>query len=278
MDLGYNGLTTRHTTLQEDIYESVKYGFKAIELRDFKIEAYLKDYTLSDLDKMFRTTGTWPVAINSIEINEKSFRNSDLLIDKLIWMLNVANIIKCPFIIVAPMNSANNTNSKFIRQNLVKIFREMSDFCSQYNNIKIGLEYIGSPEAMIKTLDEALELLSAINKDNVGLVIDTFAFYANNSRASDIRRIRPDDLLLVHLNDSNAVRGDVVLEESNRIFPGDGVIPFDEIIPEFLKIGYNGVYSIELINPDIWAWDPSEVFRKSYSSLQSLLSAYYKTQ
>lgn len=275
MDLGYNGLTTRHTTLQEDIFESVKYGFKAIELRDYKIEAFLKDFSLNDLDKMLGSAEARPIAINSIEINEEAFHNSEKLLDKFTWMLNIAKIIKCPYIVVAPMNNLNNTSSKRIRQGLVKIFREMSDVCNQDNNIKIGLEYIGSPSAMIKTLDEALELLSAIKKDNIGLVIDTFAFYANHSRASDIRRIKPDDLLLVHLNDSNAVRGDAGLEESNRIFPGEGVILFDEIIPEFLKIGYDGVYSIELINPDIWTWDPSEVFRKSYASLQTLLSAYY---
>lgn len=275
MILGFNGLTSKHTTLMEDIHGSSRNGFGAIELRDYKIESYLADFCTNDLSALLSNNKIIPVAINSIEIDESSFTDNHLYLDKLSKLSTIAEAIMCPIIVVAPMLNESGLDKKQVKRHLVKIFREMSDLCYKSKNLKIGLEYIGLPKAMIKTLDETLELLNEIDRKNVGLVIDTFAFYANSSRVSDIKKINPGDLLLVHLNDSDAAREEVVLQESNRIFPGDGVIPFDEIIPELLKIGFDGVFSIELINPEIWEWDPSVIYNKSFASLQSVVGSYY---
>ena len=46
--------------------------------------------------------------------------------------------------------------------------------------------------------------------------------------------------------------------DADRIFPGDGILPLKEAVATLREIGYSGVVSLELFNPNYWEMPPQE--------------------
>jgi len=51
------------------------------------------------------------------------------------------------------------------------------------------------------------------------------------------------------------------LEDEHRIYPGDGIFPFSEILTDLKESGYSDFVSLMLYNPDYWEQDPRDVAR-----------------
>jgi len=75
MLLGFNGATTMKATLPEDIVAAGKAGFKALEIWAAKMDTYLANRSLDDLNAIFTEHRLQPVSINSIEFI--TFRSAD---------------------------------------------------------------------------------------------------------------------------------------------------------------------------------------------------------
>ncbi len=49
----------------------------------------------------------------------------------------------------------------------------------------------------------------------------------------------------------------------------------DEMMTTLADIGYDGDFSIEIYNPDIWAMDPVQVANDAYAKGRKMLDKYY---
>ncbi len=67
MKLAYHGGTHVKSDLATDIAASAQAGFGALELWAAKIDRYLDENPLSQLEKLLRQHGVEPASINSIE-------------------------------------------------------------------------------------------------------------------------------------------------------------------------------------------------------------------
>ncbi len=110
-------------------------------------------------------------------------------------------------------------------------------------------------------------MLEDLDAANVGLVIDAFHFYVGGSRFEDLARLDPKRLFIVHLADvEHAERSK--LGKPNRVLPGEGVLPLQELVAAVKRLGYLGAYSLELFREEYWAMDPMIVARKGLASMQ----------
>jgi 2-keto-myo-inositol isomerase len=98
--------------------------------------------------------------------------------------------------------------------------------------------------------------------DNVGMVVDTFHFYANDSKLEDLRQIDGRKIFIFHINDAEDVPKDQ-LKDVHRLYPGAGVIPLRDIVSALRETGYNHMVSIEIFRPEYWELDPQEVAAKA---------------
>jgi sugar phosphate isomerase/epimerase len=64
-----------------------------------------------------------------------------------------------------------------------------------------------------------------------------------------------------HVNDYPADPSRETINDSKRVYPGDGVAPLDKIFRTLVSVGYRGVLSLELFNPNYWKQDALEVAR-----------------
>lgn len=55
------------------------------------------------------------------------------------------------------------------------------------------------------------------------------------------------------------------ITDADRVYPGDGICPYNEVIPLLYKIGFRGALSLELFNKSYWAnSNPKEVLKTGY--------------
>lgn len=74
----------------------------------------------------------------------------------------------------------------------------------------------------------------------------------------------------VHLNDMPDKPADLTHRDFDRVLPGEGVLDLPEIIATLERSGYDGFFSIELFNADLWRLPAKEAARRCYESLLPL--------
>jgi 2-keto-myo-inositol isomerase len=115
----------------------------------------------------------------------------------------------------------------------------------------------------------AAEIVRETARDNVGLVIDSFHFYAGGSKLQMIEKLDPNLIYIFHINDAeNLPRAE--LEDRHRLLPGLGILPLREMMAAFRKIGYDGVASVEIFRPEYWERDPFELAREAKAAAERI--------
>jgi len=120
------------------------------------------------------------------------------------------------------------------------------------------LEAINRYEVSIinSTGDAARFIGSMGSPANIGILYDTF--HSNIEDADMLQAIREHGSLIRHVH----------LADSNRRLPGEGHIPFREIINELDGVGYEGYYSLEALSMQ----DKDAFIRRAGGSFREVLA------
>ena len=118
--------------------------------------------------------------------------------------------------------------------------------------VRVIVEPVNRYESeLVRTVDEGLRLLAAVDMDNVGLLLDTF--HMNIEEASIPDSIRQCGEKLFHFHTA----------DSNRWYPGAGHIDFSGILDALDELAYGGFLSGEFLpNPG-----PAEAARMYYENM-----------
>ena len=276
MKIALNGATTMHADLQTDIKAASRAGFELIEIWASKMREYLKTNTVADLKKLLDENNLAPYSINSIEhITFRSASDYEQIKDETEEFSRIAGEIGCPYVVVVPGKLPENTVEKEVIDESVKVLNELADIAEKYN-VGLAFEFLGQPDCSVQTLDLDKKIIEKVNRKNVGLVIDTFHFYAGNSSFEAIDTLDPEKLFIFHINDAEDLPKET-LTDAHRLYPGEGILPIREIKARFDKIGYDRMVSIEIFRPEYWAQDPFEVAKKAKAATEKVLGLTPKT-
>src|SRR4029077_18088700 len=72
-----------------------------------------------------------------------------------------------------------------------------------------------------------------------------------------------------HMNDYPATPPRSAINDSDRVYPGDGIAPIADVLGTLRDINFDGYLSIELFNPNYWQQDPLKVAREALQKLKS---------
>ena len=61
---------------------------------------------------------------------------------------------------------------------------------------------------------------------------------------------------IFHMNDYPRDLPRASIKDADRVYPGDGIAPLDEILRTLFSVGFHGVLSLELFNPEYWKQNP----------------------
>ena len=104
----------------------------------------------------------------------------------------------------------------------------------------------------------------------MGLVLDTFHFFAGGSSLASLCQLDPRKIFMVHVNDVEPVPR-AKLHDALRLLPGEGVLPLQPILAALKGIGYEGKFSVEIFRPAYWARSPLAVAKASRVAALSAL-------
>jgi 2-keto-myo-inositol isomerase len=270
MKIGFNGASTMKTDLPGDIRAASQAGYDFIEIWARKMEAYLTDHTLDDLKTLLRTAQVKPLAINSVEfITFNSSWEKTNTASTIKRYVEAADQLDSPYLVLVPSPRPPGISDSEVYEESVRVLREISD---RYKNhrVRFAFEFLGFSWCSVSTLEQDLEIVQGVDRENIGLVLDTFHFYAGGSKIETIQKINRDKLFITHINDAENLPREK-LQDRHRLFPGEGVIPLKDIISKLKAIHYNGPVSIEMFRPEFWGLPPEKVARKGIQAIRGLI-------
>ncbi len=276
MKIALNGATTMRADLETDIKAAGAAGFELIEIWAAKLREFLKTKTVADLKRLLEENNLESYSINSIE--HITFRNAadyEKIKNECEKYSRIAGEINCPYVVVVPGKLPENASEQEIVDESVKVLNELADIAGKYN-VGLAFEFLGQTDCSVQTLDLDKKIIEKVNRPNVGLVIDTFHFYAGNSSFEAIETLDPEKLFIFHINDAEDLPK-IDLTDAHRLYPGMGILPIKEIKKRFDKIGYDRMVSIEIFRPEYWDADPFEVAKKAKAATERVLELTPKT-
>jgi 2-keto-myo-inositol isomerase len=196
-----------------------------------------------------------PWCINSIEdITGRDGDGRRQLLVETRRLVEIARAIGAPSIVVVPGRTDVFDRRAAVGET-IGVLRQMADVAA---DVSLAFEFLGKPGCAVPLLDMACEIVDGVGSAHVGLVIDTFHFYAGGSRLEDIAEVPVDRLLVVHVNGCEDLPKPG-LTDAHRLYPGEGAIPAVEILTALRERGFDGTTSIEIFRPEYWAQDPRQV-------------------
>jgi 2-keto-myo-inositol isomerase len=265
MKIALNGATTMKADLRTDIVSAAEAGFDGIEIWASKLRRFLDLSPASELRRMIAEHGLDAVSINSIE--RITFRDSNghrELLDECGSLSRIAADIGCHCIVVVPSPFPNGISRDEIIDESSHVLRRMAEVARD-SDVRLGFEFLGQSSCSVQTLDLANEIVEKTGASNVGLVIDSFHFYAGGSRLDSIREIDPKRICVFHINDAED-RPPSELEDRHRLLPGLGILPLRAIVESLEAIGYDGYASVEIFRPEYWELDAGELARQAHAA------------
>jgi len=256
--------------LQTDIRSASEARFDYLEIWASKLRVFLKSHTTGDLGELFASHNIKPYSINSIE--RITFRGNDEhrgLLAECEDLCRVAGEIRCPYVVVVPSPLPPGKSRSDVIDESARVLEELAVIAAK-RGVGLAFEFLGQPDCSVQTLDLADEIVRKVGQPNVGLVIDSFHFYAGGSMIESIDALDPSSLFIFHINDAED-RPREQLEDRHRLLPGLGILPLSEIIAGLRRIGYDRVVSVEIFRPEYWERDPFELAREARAATQQLL-------
>ncbi len=147
--------------------------------------------------------------------------------------------------------------------------RDLADLAARHG-LRIAYEFLAWA-AWIKDIATAWEVVRRADRENVGLILDTFHIFMVGSRLEDLDPVPPERISLVHLVDAPALDLDLLeISRHHRVFPGEGVLPIPDLVRVVEKKGYTGFYSLEIFNDEYWKRDRGALAKDGMASLHRL--------
>jgi 2-keto-myo-inositol isomerase len=270
MKLALNGATTMKADLAQDIRAASAAGFDCLEIWAAKLRKFLKSNTTAELKSLFDRSGLEPYSINSIErITFRTEQEHARLLDECEELCLIASEIGCPYVVVVPSPRPEGLTWPDVVEASVGVLTELGRIAER-RGVALAFEFLGQPLCSVQTLAQADEIVKRVARPGVGLVIDSFHFYAGGSSLSSIDELDPERLFIFHINDAEDLPREQ-LEDSHRLLPGQGILPLREIIASLRRIGYDRVTSVEIFRPEYWERDPMELAREARSATLRVL-------
>ncbi len=105
------------------------------------------------------------------------------------------------------------------------------------------------------------------------MLFDFYHVYRGGNSWETIDLVNAAKLPVMHMNDYPANPPREELTDTDRVFPGEGICPFDEIVPKLYKAGFRGGFSVELFNREYWeTMDAETILKESYQRTVDVLT------
>jgi sugar phosphate isomerase/epimerase len=267
-----NTSTIRGTnlTIVEAAEIAAKTGYQAIEPWISEIADYQKKGgTLADLGKRIRDLGlSVEDAIGFdewiVDDDDRRAKGMEAMKLHMDWLSQIGGKR-----IAAPSIGAHRaTDPKLDLHKVAERYRALLDLGDKMG-VQPLIELWGSSRNLNRLADVAFVALEA-NHPRASMLLDLYHLHKGGSDFLGLRLINGAALHIIHTNDYPDLPIDQ-LTDAQRVFPGDGVAPFGDILRTLMNNGFRGFLSLELFNRDYWKQSPLKVAQTGIDKMRGVV-------
>ena len=258
MRLVYNSNSTMHLPALLQIRVAKETGWDGIFLREEHLRRYLaQGYDAASLRDAL--SGLGPVNLGALADVERwrDDERSDMVREAAaLTELAVAigasyvQLLTGPVAPGGPYSGPGSLSSAELRRVTSDALRLVADL-----GAPAGLRYYLEPVAWtpLSTLAQAVEVIEAAERDNVGLVLDFWHLWQRGATPEDVAHLDSRIIFGVDFADSLGPPGTGTPDQrSRRVWPGEGDIPLREWADAVRSTGFDGWWDNELYSPPHW--------------------------
>jgi sugar phosphate isomerase/epimerase len=237
--------TTQPWTFEQDVARYAELGITMIEVCEEKLDLprYKEQMEMiaahglhiSAIQPLVRTFGSSQMQPEPKELKERVSRLGSS-IERLSPFA-----FGCPFILNTGAPEKGDMDAMV--KTTIRELRELAGFAADHG-VSLALEPLNASsmnsESAIWTIAQAIEIIDAVNRDNVGLCLDFWNIWQNANVEEAIRRAA-DRIFVLQVSDWRMPRS-----SGDRLVPGDGVIPLGRLLQIVQETQYAGSCSVEI--------------------------------
>ena len=245
-------------------------GFHGIEPWITELDTYTKaGGSLKDLGKRIADAGLTvenAIAFNSFLNDDATARAAGMEALK-VDMDKVAQIGGTR--IAAPPGRSAPNAAPVTLDNAAKYYREALEM-GEKMGVRPLLELWGT-HPVLGPLRNGIYVPVACGRPDASLLLDVFHLYKSGTPFTSLTQINGAALHVMHINDYPQAADSSTLNDGNRIYPGDGVAPFTQILRVMRDNGFRGCFSLELFNRDYWAKSADENLKMGLEKIRGVV-------
>jgi 2-keto-myo-inositol isomerase len=265
----FNSATVINLPWDDEFKLWKKHKWKAVEIWFDKVKACLENgRTCAELGRMMYDEGIRPIGLApGVVWTAGENRHLGHEKDELAQRMDVTVALGAPALTVVVLGKRGG-DAALEYDRLIEKLRGFADM-AQHRGLRLNLEFLaGLP--INGTMGSCMEILQRLDHPAVGMLLDLCHYYTSASHIEELARLPKGKLFLVHVDDAQN-RPMEVLGCEHRCFPGDGRIDVPALLNEIRRrTKYNGFFSVELYDKDVWAMDPAEVFKRTAAGIKKI--------
>ncbi|HEY1381820.1 MAG TPA: sugar phosphate isomerase/epimerase family protein [Gemmataceae bacterium] len=269
MDICLSEATTLPALFLEDVEACVAAGFPALEVWLTKLEKHLESHTADDTRRLLAGKGVRLAAAayqGGLLLSQGQQRKTHF--DDYRRRLELCQGFGIDTLLVVADFVRAVTPTDLERA--VVSLKQAGQWAAGFG-VRLALEFRGT-DTFCASLDTAVRLVAACGEPNVGVCFDVFHFFKGPSKEADLDLLGPANLFWVQASDLAGVPRELATD-ADRILPGDGDLPLAELLGKLRQRGYDGMVSLELMNPTLWQAKAGQVAGFGASALRRVLPA-----
>lgn len=272
--LAINSVSTIRAGLRESLAAYHAAGFGSVEFPLHHVRDYLAlGNTVTDVcrlldDYEMRCVGGFDCAVECFSPAEQRVKNHARIVENARFLaeLGATNMV---------VGTDGPTDLSSIADPIGEMAAVFADVAAAIadTGVTLCIEFNWSP--LVKSLRTAAEIARRSGADNVGVVFDPAHYYCTPTKFDQLTAQNVATIRHVHVDDMRDKPAELSNCNSDRVLPGQGILDLDALLGTLERHGYDGLFSIELFNEDLWAMPAHQAARLMYESLLPLCEDYH---
>lgn len=138
------------------------------------------------------------------------------------------------------------------------------------NGVMPQLEFWGS-SPVLWHLGQVLMIAAVADDPDSRILPDVYHMFRGGSGFHTLKMISGSMIDIFHLNDYSGNKPREQQVDADRVYPGDGVAPWIQILTDLKNMGGEKILSLELFNPAYWKDDPLVTAKRGLAKMKALV-------
>lgn len=235
--------------LEHCFIDAKRFGYDYIELWGGRPHAYAPDLKAGDVNEVRRLIDKYEMPVRGFTPEHNAYPYNYMIgteamrrdaVDYLKLCIDMAKEMESDYVLISAGHAGYGATYPEIWERFIKTVRELTDHADK-RDIRLIMETMTVYETnVMRSANDYYRMFEEIDSPNLVGMCDVVAPFTQGESIMDYFDKLGDKMYHLHLVDG-------VSDSDSHIVPGEGQIPFPELIKELKYIDYKGTATIELV-------------------------------